>query len=162
MSQTIATALWELRQLYKEVSDDNSSPETKNEFTDHCYSSVPLLLNEVDYMYSMLTTTNSSYTQNIINGKTFSFRAECAYDVDALRHNLIAARKVFTLDAGPNPLLINGELVPVPDVVATLVIDMSLDDLRRFMRTQEDSHVMVQTLRECPLEQNSLERDWSQ
>lgn len=160
MSNTIATDLWELRTLYKEATGEDCSPESRDSFMDQCYTAMPRLLNEVDYMYSMLTTTNSSYTQNIVNGKTFSFRAECSYDVDALRHNLIAARKVFTLDIKPNPLVINGELVSVPDVVATLVIDMSLDDLRRFMNTQQDAHVMVQTVRECPLEQNSLERDW--
>lgn len=160
MSNTIATDLWELRTLYKEATGEGCSPEARDSFMDQCYTAMPRLLNEVDYMYSMLTTTNSNYTQNIVNGKTFSFRAECSYDVDALRHNLIAARKVFTLDIKPNPLVINGELVSVPDVVATLVIDMSLDDLRRFMNTQQDAHVMVQTVRECPLEQNSLERDW--
>lgn len=36
----------------------------------------------------------------------------------------------------------------------------SLDDLRQLMRWVDDSHVMIQNLRPCPLHENSLERDF--
>lgn len=36
----------------------------------------------------------------------------------------------------------------------------SLDDLRRLMRWADDSHVMIQNLRACPLHENSLSRDF--
>lgn len=160
MADTTATILWDLRELYKEVTGDDDSPERRDDFMDKCYEAVPRMLGEMDYMYGMLTTTNPNYTVNIVNGKTFSFRAECQFDIDALRQNLIFDRRVFTLDALPNPLMIDGKSVQVPDMVATLVIEMSLEQLRDFMRMQPDSHVMVQTLREGPISQNSFERNY--
>lgn len=159
MSDTTGSILWELRSLYKEAVEDES-PESRDSFMDQCYIAMPRVLSELDYMYGMLTTTNPKYTVNVLNGKTFSFRAECQYDIDALRHNLIFERRVFTLDAEPMMLQSRGgPPMAIPDMKATLVIDMSLEQLRNFMRLQEDSHVMVQSLRECPLAQNSLERD---
>lgn len=159
MSDTTGSILWELRSLYKEAVEDES-PESRDSFMDQCYIAMPRVLSELDYMYGMLTTTNPKYTVNVLNGKTFSFRAECQYNIDALRQNLVFERRVFTLDAVPLPLCgEGGTTIAVPDMAATLVIDMPLENLRNIMRLQEDSHVMVQSLRECPLDQNSLERD---
>lgn len=37
----------------------------------------------------------------------------------------------------------------------------TLDELREFLRTIDDTHVMRQTLRPVPLAENSLKRDWA-
>ena len=38
---------------------------------------------------------------------------------------------------------------------------ISLEELREILRNIEDSHVMLQTLRQIPLSQNKCDRDWS-
>ncbi len=82
----------------------------------------------------------------------YSFRAECKADLkrlslalrtSAVRYSIRAAR-----DRRP------------PDCAAEIETDASLETIREVMRELEDSHVMLQTLRACPLSQNSLERDF--
>jgi len=47
-----------------------------------------------------------------------------------------------------------------PDVEVELESPVSIDVLRNVMRGVVDGHVMLQTLRECRLKDNSLERDY--
>jgi hypothetical protein len=84
--------------------------------------------------------------------KVFSFRAECQADIDEFRTLLTSLDLSATLTETP---LTFGE------VAAEIQIDMTLDELRKTMSSQVDSHVMIQTLREIPLANNNLERDYS-
>lgn len=47
-----------------------------------------------------------------------------------------------------------------PDVVVEMKTEGTLPQLQDAMRRVEDGHVMLQTLRECPLKENSLERNY--
>lgn len=85
--------------------------------------------------------------------KTYSFRAECALDVSALQAECERAKLSTFAHITPDKLL--------PDVEVELETDTNLEHLRSLMRKVQDGHVMVQTLRECPLKENSLERDSS-
>ncbi|WP_334043641.1 hypothetical protein [Burkholderia ambifaria] len=83
--------------------------------------------------------------------KDFSFRAECAVDVERFqrvceRHGLVT---VWTLHPDQNG----------PDVEVELTSTSSLKVLREAVREVIDGHVMLQTLRECRLADNTLERD---
>lgn len=82
----------------------------------------------------------------------FSFRAECHYDITTFRS--IMAESGFRFHMREEPLTLG-------EYAAELRTDLTLDEIRNIMRTQEDSHVMIQTLRELPLDQNGLERDRS-
>jgi hypothetical protein len=85
--------------------------------------------------------------------KTYSFRAECEADVDALRE-LAQAQLVecnWTLRRDQHGL-------PDIDVEVTTGADQSA--VMKLMREILDGHVMIQTLRPVPLSQNSLERDY--
>jgi hypothetical protein len=46
------------------------------------------------------------------------------------------------------------------DVEVEMHTDASLDSLRGLIRQVTDGHVMLQTLRQVPLQDNSLERDY--
>ncbi|WP_156173989.1 hypothetical protein [Cupriavidus basilensis] len=85
--------------------------------------------------------------------KSFSFRAECAADVEGFRqardrHGLATAWEVHPDTGG------------LPDVEVELKSTSSLKVLREAVHEVIDGHVMLQTLRECPLADNSLERDY--
>jgi hypothetical protein len=81
----------------------------------------------------------------------YSFRAECQVDVDLLREALtiegISASMQITK---PDQL---------PPVHIELETPAKLGTIRNIMRGIEDGHVMVETLRACPLAKNSLERN---
>lgn len=81
--------------------------------------------------------------------KTFSFRAECLEDVRRFQCACLSSRLVVVI---PNKL--------VPDVDVEVRADASLESLRNAMRRVVDGHVMLQTLRECPLSENPLERNY--
>ena len=85
--------------------------------------------------------------------KTFSFRAECVRDVSALQTECGRAKLATLTQITSDKLL--------PDVEVELETDTNLEHLRSLMRKVQDGHVMVQTLCECPLKENSLERDSS-
>ena len=85
--------------------------------------------------------------------KTYSFRAECALDVSALQTECERAKLATFAHITPDEVF--------PDVEVELEADTDLEHLRSLMRRVQDAHVMVQTLRECPLKENSLERDFS-
>lgn len=82
---------------------------------------------------------------------TFSFRAECLADVTAF----IGTNDDNSLTA----VGIVPDMTGFPDVEVQFDSELGLEELRQRMRAVEDGHVMVQTLRQCPLSQNSLERD---
>lgn len=89
----------------------------------------------------------------------FSFRAECPYD--ALRF-LTNVSEYAVENSLQLPGLINFKQdMGYPDVSVEFGCGVSLDNLRTVGRDIEDCHVLVQTLRQVPLDKNNLERDWS-
>lgn len=82
----------------------------------------------------------------------FSFRAECPADVTEFKAACAAAGVTTSLTEQPD--------TDLPDVEVELEASVSLDALRDVMRSVVDGHVMLQTLRECRLKENALERDY--
>ena len=82
----------------------------------------------------------------------FSFRAECPADVAEFKSACAAAGVTTSLSVQPD-----GEF---PDVEVELEASVTLAALRDVMRSVVDGHVMLQTLRECRLKDNALERDY--
>lgn len=82
---------------------------------------------------------------------TFSFRAECAEDVQVV----IEAANL----AGVAGVIVSREVHDgcVPDVEVEVKAAATLEQLRHVMRAIEDGQVMLQTLRQCPLAENSME-----
>lgn len=154
--------LRKLEQSYREANESDASSDCMLDFQDDFTNAFPALVDDINYLVSLATTTNEICTVLVQNGKVFSFRAECVYDVDVLRHRLIHERKPFTMDVQPMLLIDSGgREMALPDCKAEIVIDMSLQQLRDFMYQQQDSHVMTQSLRQCPLNENSLDRDYA-
>jgi uncharacterized protein YajQ (UPF0234 family) len=83
--------------------------------------------------------------------KTFSFRAECPPDIEEFRKTVKALK--LAIEIREVPLMLG-------ESSAELKTDVTLEQIRDTMRRQDDSHVMIQTLRELPLEENSLERNY--
>lgn len=84
----------------------------------------------------------------------FSFRAECPNDIrdflNAFTQNKPDAVLIVTngvRDAG------------FPDCMFELVTDVDLETVRDIMRLVQDGHVMVQSLRQLPMSENSMKRD---
>lgn len=82
----------------------------------------------------------------------YSFRAECAHDVAQFQSACDVAGVTVALTLHPDELL--------PDVDVGMESPASLDELRNVMRKVEDGHVMLQTLRQCLLKDNSLALDF--
>lgn len=82
----------------------------------------------------------------------FSFRAECPADVAEFKSACAAGGVTTSLTAQPDAQL--------PDVEVELEASVPLAALRDVMRSVLDGHVMLQTLRECRLKDNALERDY--
>ncbi|WP_065306354.1 hypothetical protein [Janthinobacterium psychrotolerans] len=82
----------------------------------------------------------------------FSFRAECPTDVTEFMSACAAAGVTTSLTAQPD-----GEF---PDVEVELEASVDLNTLRDVIRAIIDGHVMLQTLKECRLKDNTLERDY--
>ena len=89
--------------------------------------------------------------------KTFSFRAECPADVDTFCLQLKATK--------PFQSSVRAELLFFADwrlsgeAVVEINTSLELEDLRNIMRGIDDSHVMVQTLRELPISKNNMACD---
>lgn len=90
--------------------------------------------------------------------KTFSFKTEMDHDVQTFTDVLKAV--------APHATVYSEEFFIGPDKrwcgewgveVKTL---LDLEQMRSIIRSIEDGHVMLQTLREVPLTQNRLERDF--
>lgn len=83
--------------------------------------------------------------------RTFSFRAECQHDVDAFEKECFEGLAVVTLRTSTKD--------GFPDVEVEIDTSANIEEIRAHMRNVADGHVMLQTLRECPLVDNSLERN---
>jgi hypothetical protein len=84
----------------------------------------------------------------------FSFRAECRHDADAF----IRAAEQVGIAANAT---IHPDTSGLPDVDVEATFDANLEQLRAVVRQVHESHVMLQTLRELPLADNTLERDYN-
>lgn len=84
---------------------------------------------------------------------TFSFRAEC--DGDAVPFLATAEALGHTVHS-----TVHSDTDGFPDVDVEIQTSASLEQLQEVLRGMEDAHVMLQTLRQLPLETNSLERDY--
>jgi len=82
----------------------------------------------------------------------YSFRAECQADLDQLVRKLRSSAIHCFMSGAQDKQF--------PDCEVELETDAPLETIRNSMRAVEDGHVMVQTLRACPLAENSLERDY--
>lgn len=80
----------------------------------------------------------------------FSFRAECETDVDRFKDECTQRGLPIAVAVSPTKL--------GPDVLVELETRVSLESLRDAARAIPDGHVIVETLRECRLAHNSLER----
>lgn len=81
----------------------------------------------------------------------FSFRAECQHDVDEFRK---------AIQVPSMPIILFREVaLEMGEVGVELKTPDTLEQIREVMRKQPDSHVMIQTLRQLPLEENNLRRD---
>lgn len=83
----------------------------------------------------------------------FSFRAECEGDVDEFLTLCRAAGVTYSVEWKPDH-------EGFPDVVVEMAAGASLESLQDLLRKVPDGHVMLQTFRACPLDQNSLKRDY--
>jgi hypothetical protein len=83
----------------------------------------------------------------------FSFRAECPADVIEFEHACAQSKITTSLAKRPD-----GEF---PDVEVKLETPAGLEVLLDVMRSIVDGHVMLQTLRECRLKENTVERDYN-
>ena len=80
---------------------------------------------------------------------TFSFRAECQADVDSfLQKSQVSGIKLTVTTNG------------FPDVEIEFESEATLEDLIEVIRKVRDGHVVYQTLRQVPLSENSLKRDY--
>lgn len=85
---------------------------------------------------------------------TFSFRAECRGDVNSfLQKSQDSGIKIIVTKTVKDT---NG----FPDMEIEFESEAKLEDLIEAMRKVQDGHVMYQTLRQVPLEQNSLQRNY--
>ncbi len=85
---------------------------------------------------------------------TFSFRAECQPDVDSFLQKSQESGIKLTVTKTVKDT--NG----FPDVEIEFESEATLEDLIEVMRKVQDGHVMYQTLRQVPLNENSLKRDY--
>ncbi|GAB2875373.1 hypothetical protein GCM10027093_08480 [Paraburkholderia jirisanensis] len=84
---------------------------------------------------------------------TFSFRAECAADVNQFQHACDAAQLAVRWMQFPD-----GQF---PDVEVEIDADATLADLQQIARSATDGHIVLQTLRACALHDNPLTRDFN-
>ncbi len=86
------------------------------------------------------------------NSNTFSFRAECRYDVNVFKHNVRALDKSFHV------VTITPDENAMPDVDCEITSTATLEELRKVLAGQLDGHVILETVRQCPLVDNTLEK----
>ncbi len=82
----------------------------------------------------------------------YSFRAECDADVQRLR-TILAKIGFGVITAKPGNTSV--------EMHVEFLTPMDQETIEEAMRSIEDGHVMIQTLRPVPLKQNSLERDYT-
>ncbi|MFT0182783.1 hypothetical protein ACMSIO_20400 [Pseudomonas benzopyrenica] len=84
---------------------------------------------------------------------TFSFRAECGYYM---------GRFISAVEAQGHAIhsVVRPDGKGFPDVDVEIRTDANLEQLQEALRSVEDARVMLQTLRQIPLAENSLQRDY--
>ncbi|MNP89120.1 hypothetical protein D3C85_15210 [compost metagenome] len=90
---------------------------------------------------------------------TFSCRFEFTHDytlfvVTASKHNLVINTSELY------HVRIDDRTYPLPDIHVEFMCEADLETVRNIMRTVADLHVGIQSLRQVPLKDNSLERDY--
>jgi hypothetical protein len=94
--------------------------------------------------------------------KTYSFRAECKLDVERFQMRFRASfPHVLQVRMMPLRLVNTTVAQDVSEVAVEVKTPLGVDYVRAVMQEVVDGHVMLQTLRELPLNENSLERDSS-
>lgn len=88
--------------------------------------------------------------------RIFSLRAECIHDTTELLDKI---PHPFTYTIASLPLDDNGKPCYTPDVSVELNTTLFIEELRVILREIQDSHIMIETLRQVPLSENSLDRD---
>ena len=86
---------------------------------------------------------------------TFSFRAECQADVNCFLQESLNSNIKITVTKTVT------DKDEFPDVEIEFESETQLEDLIEVMRKVQDGHVMYQTLRQVPLEQNNLQRNYN-
>jgi hypothetical protein len=102
---------------------------------------------------------NNTANASGLESTTYSFRAESPVDVA----NFILAivqEGIFLIGSQMSSLILTGPLYS-GEVTFQFESLSPLEEIRRVMRTIEDSHVMLQTLLPVPLSENRCERDFS-
>lgn len=84
---------------------------------------------------------------------TYSFRAECPDDVEKFHQQCLNSGLITAMRSTSNT---DG----LRDVEVEMETEASLETIRGLMRKVIDGHVMLQTLKDCPLADNMLERDY--
>lgn len=82
---------------------------------------------------------------------TFSFRAECSADIDELKLLLTDFDVAYIMHSNESPHPFNHHV--------QLRADCDWTEMQQIVRLIPDGHVVLQTLRQCELKDNSLERD---
>ena len=85
---------------------------------------------------------------------TFSFRAECQRDVNCFIQETKNKNIVISLTKTVT------DTTRFPDVEIEFESEATLEDLIEAMRKVQDGHVMYQTLRQVPLSENNLQRNY--
>lgn len=103
----------------------------------------------------------TSKTGKTDEGRTFfSFRAEAQVDLDSLLRLLNRARiKVSIIEVRPQNHA-GDRRDFCDDLRVCLYAKCTLNAIRNIAGQVDDGHVMVQTMRDCLLRDNSLERDF--
>jgi hypothetical protein len=96
---------------------------------------------------------NNTANASGLETTTYSFRAESPVDV-ANFILAIAREEMFFIDAQMNSLNFG-------EVSLQFESPSTLEEIRRVIRTIDDSHVMFQTLLAVPLSENRCERDYN-
>lgn len=91
---------------------------------------------------------------------TFSCRIECPRDIEVFFN--ICAENELTVNVVTMKQWIDERGIAYPDHDVEFVADASKEEILDMMREVEDGYVMMQSLRECPLSENSLKRDYDQ
>lgn len=102
---------------------------------------------------------------NVLNNtllSVYSGRAECLHDVLTF---LLKVRSptVFVVKIQINDEYLtgsDGQPFVIPDKTFQFETNLTLDNLREIANSIEDCHVLAQTLRQCDLKDNSLDRDF--
>ncbi|MNZ64244.1 hypothetical protein D3C78_824110 [compost metagenome] len=93
------------------------------------------------------------------NFKTYSFRLECSEDYTAFIVEA-AKQEVQVVTSELSLLRMEGNQYPLPDTYVEFVSEAPLEKLRDILRNIVDSHVALQTLKQVPLKNNDLKRDY--